>query len=305
MGKFSKIRLLVQASFAALSNGYLKGFSKGRIYTGSLKYLCSPGLNCYSCPGALNSCPIGSLQATLSSREYKLALYVMGFLVVTGTLLGRFVCGFLCPFGLFQDLLFKIPFVRKIRNLPGEKFLRYFRFVILAIFVILLPLFIVDITGLGEPWFCKFICPAGTLEGGIPLVLLNKSLQNAVGFLFKWKLLILIFTVVFSIIIYRPFCRYICPLGAIYGIFNKVSILRIQIDSDKCTKCGACQKKCKLDIKVFEKPDSTDCIRCGECCTACPSEAISMWKICKNSKKKISKKKSTTGSFIENSPQKC
>ena len=305
MGKFSKIRLLVQASFAALSNGYLKGFSKGRIYTGSLKYLCSPGLNCYSCPGALTSCPIGSLEATLSSREYKLALYVMGFLVVTGTLLGRFVCGFLCPFGLFQDLLFKIPFVRKIRNLPGEKFLRYFRFVILAVFVILLPLFIVDITGLGEPWFCKFICPAGTLEGGIPLVLLNKSLQNAVGFLFKWKLLILILTIVFSIIVYRPFCRYICPLGAIYGIFNKVSILRIQIDSEKCTKCGACQKKCKLDIKVFENPDSTDCIRCGECFTACPSEAISMWKPCKNSKKKISKRKSTTDNFIENSPQKC
>lgn len=211
----------------------------------------------------------------------------------------------MCPFGLFQDLLFKIPFVRKIRNLPGEKFLRYFRFVILAIFVILLPLFIVDITGLGEPWFCKFICPSGTLEGGIPIVLLNKSLRNAVGFLFKWKLLILILTVVFSIIVYRPFCRYICPLGAIYGIFNKVSILRIQIDSDKCTKCGACQKKCKLDIKVFENPDSTDCIRCGECFTACPSEAISMWKICKNSKKKISKRKSTTDNFIENSPQKC
>ena len=229
----------------------------------------------------------------------------MGFLVVTGTLLGRFVCSFLCPFGLFQDLLFKIPFVKKIRNLPGEKFLRYFRFVILAIFVILLPLFIVDITGLGEPWFCKFICPAGTLEGGIPLVLLNKSLQNAVGFLFKWKLLILILTVVFSIIVYRPFCRYICSLGAIYGIFNKVSILRIKVDSDKCTKCGACQKKCKLDIKVFENPDSTDCIRCGECFTACPSGAISMWKICKNSKKKISKRKSTIDNFIENSPQKC
>ena len=182
--------------------------------------------------------------------------------------------------------------------------MRYFRFVILAIFVILLPLFIVDITGLGEPWFCKFICPAGTLEGGIPLVLLNKSLQNAAGFLFKWKLLILILTIVFSIIVYRPFCRYICPLGAIYGIFNKVSILRIQIDSEKCTKCGACQKKCKLDIKVFENPDSTDCIRCGECFTACPSEAISMWKTCKNSEKNF-KRKSTIDNFIENSPQKC
>lgn len=274
MGKTSKIRLLVQASFAALSNGYIKGFSKGRIYSGNLKYLCVPGLNCYSCPGALGSCPIGSLQATLNSREYKIALYVIGFLVVVGTLLGRFVCGFLCPFGLIQDLLFKIPFIKKIRKLPGEKFLRYFRFVILSVFVILLPLFVVDITGLGEPWFCKFICPVGTLEGGIPLVLLNKSLKSAIGFLFKWKVLILILTVLISIIIYRPFCRYICPLGAIYGIFNKFSLYRFKIDSTKCTQCGACQKKCKLDIKVYKNPNSMDCIRCGECKESCPNNAI-------------------------------
>ena len=91
-------------------------------------------------------------------------------------------------------------------------------------------MFVVDITGLGEPWFCKFICPVGTLEGGIPLVLLNKSLKSAIGFLFKWKVLILILTVLISIIIYRPFCRYICPLGAIYGIFNKFSLYRFKID---------------------------------------------------------------------------
>lgn len=272
--KSGKIRLVTQACFAALSNGYVKGFAGGRIFEGKSKFLCVPGLNCYSCPGALASCPIGSLQASLNAREYRLSLYVAGLLVVFGTLLGRFVCGFLCPFGLIQDLLFKIPFVRKIRKLPGEKGLRWLRFVFLVIFVILLPMFVIDITGLGEPWFCKFICPAGTLEGGVPLVLLNGAMRGAASFLFKWKLLILIITLLSSIVIYRPFCRYVCPLGAIYGIFNKISFYRIKIDSEKCTKCGACQKACKLDIPVWKNPDSMDCIRCGDCKITCPQKAI-------------------------------
>ena len=272
----NKIRLLIQLTFTAISNGYIKGFAKGQIFTGATKYLCVPGMNCYSCPGALGSCPIGALQATLNARQYKMSLYVLGLMTVFGTLLGRFVCGFLCPFGLIQDLLFKIPFVKKIRRLPGEKGLRWLRFVFLGIFVILLPLFVIDITGLGEPWFCKWICPVGTLEGGIPLVLLNNAMRGAAGFLFRWKLVILAVTLLSSIIIYRPFCRYVCPLGAVYGLFNKISLYRIKIDSKKCTGCTACQKTCKLDIPVWKNPDSMDCIRCGECKTACPHKAITM-----------------------------
>ena len=274
--KTGKLRLFIQLGWAALTNGYIKGFAKGKIFTGQTKYLCVPGMNCYSCPGALGSCPIGSLQATLNARQYKMSLYVLGLLTVFGTVLGRFVCGFLCPFGLIQDLLFKIPFVKKIRRLPGEKGLRWLRFVFLGVFVILLPLLIVDITGLGEPWFCKWICPVGTLEGGIPLVLLNNAMRGAAGFLFRWKLVILAIIILSSIIIYRPFCRYICPLGAVYGLFNKISLYRVKIDSTKCVGCAICQKNCKLDIPVWQKPDSMDCIRCGECKTACPHNAISI-----------------------------
>lgn len=274
-GSHSRRRLLIQLAFAALSNGYLKGFVRGQIYTGPSKYLCLPGMNCYSCPGALGSCPIGALQVTLNSRQYKVSLYVLGLLTVFGSHLGRFVCGFLCPFGLLQDLLFKIPFVKKLRRLPGEKGLRWLRFVFLGIFVILLPLFVIDITGLGEPWFCKWICPVGTLEGGIPLVLLNNAMRGAAGFLFRWKLVILIITLLSSIIIYRPFCRYACPLGAVYGLFNKISLYKIKIDPQKCVGCAACQKACKLDIPVWKNPDSMDCIRCGECKTACQHSAIS------------------------------
>ncbi len=272
--RHNRIRLIVQAFFAALSNGYIKGFARGQIFEGASKYICVPGMNCYSCPGALGACPIGSLQATLNARDYRISLYVTGLLVIFGTILGRFVCGFLCPFGLLQDLLYKISFVKKIRRLPGEKCLRYLRFVFLFVFVLILPAFVADFMGFGEPWFCKWICPVGSLEGGIPLVLLNTAMRSAAGFIFRWKAAILIVTLLSSLIIYRPFCRYICPLGAIYGIFNKFSFYQIRIDSKKCVSCGLCQTVCKLDIPVYEKPDSMDCIRCGDCKAACPHNAI-------------------------------
>ena len=270
------IRLIVQFSFFAVTNGYLKGFGEGKIYKEKLKMFCVPGLNCYSCPGALGSCPLGALQAVLGSREYKFAFYVLGILMLFGTLGGRFICGFLCPFGLFQDLLYKIPFIKKLKNLPGDRFLKWFKYVLLAVFVVLLPLFAVDITGLGKPWFCEYICPAGTVMAGIPLVLMNESLRDAVGFLYAWKILILIIVIVMSVIFYRPFCKYLCPLGAFYSFFNNISLYRFTVDKDKCTSCGACRKKCGMDIKVWQKPNSIDCIRCGDCIKICPEEAISV-----------------------------
>lgn len=276
MGKRAgRIRLAIQAGWALLTNGYLAGFISGKIYTGKLKNICVPGLNCYSCPGSLGSCPIGSLQAVLGSAKYKFSFYLFGFFMVIGTLLGRFVCGFLCPFGLIQELLHKIPFVKKIKTFRGDRPLRFLKYVILLVFVILLPLFVVDAAGTGSPWFCKWICPAGTLEGGIPLVSSDPMLQSLVGFLFQWKMGILIVTILLSIMIYRPFCKYICPLGAIYALFNKISVYRYQVDGLKCTHCKKCEKGCPMNISPVSETNHPECVRCGKCKETCPEGAIS------------------------------
>lgn len=264
----------VQALWALFTNSYLLGFAQGKIYKGKLKNLCVPGLNCYSCPGALGACPIGAMQAVIGNWNFKFAFYVAGFLMFVGALLGRFVCGWLCPFGLIQDLLHKIPFPKKIGTFRGDLLLRKLKYLIFIVFVILLPLFVVDILGQGSPWFCKLICPAGTLEGGIPLVLLNQSMRSALGWLYAWKNVLLAVTVFLSILVYRPFCKYICPLGAVYSVFNPVSVFRYRVDREACVGCGICADVCRMQVDPVKDANHPECIRCGACKKACPTGAI-------------------------------
>ena len=270
----NNVRHVFQSFWFLLTNSFFEGFKTGKIYGGKWKQLCVPGMNCYSCPGAKGSCPIGALQAVIGSPKFKFSYYVVGFLFFVGALIGRGVCGYLCPFGLLQDLLHKIPFVKKIETFKGDKALRKAKYLILLVFVILLPLFLVDIIGQGAPYFCKLICPVGMLEGGIPLVWMNTSMRGAVGFLYAWKGLILLLTILLSIIIYRPFCKYICPLGAIYSLFNSVSLFRYTLDHQKCIHCGRCKAVCEMQCDPVQNCNDLECIRCGKCKNACPVDAI-------------------------------
>lgn len=152
--------------------------------------------------------------------------------------------------------------------------LRKLKYIIFLVFVIVLPLFLVDILGQGAPYFCKLICHVGTLEGGIPLVLLNQALRQTVSWLYAWKLVILVITLLVSMMIYRPFCKYICPLGAVYSVFNPISIFRYRIDKEKCIHCGVCAKVCEMGCEPVKKANDPECIRCGKCKKSCPTGAI-------------------------------
>ena len=92
---------------------------------------------------------------------------------------------------------------------------------VLGLMVVVMPVLLVDASGLGHPWFCKLVCPAGTLEGAIPLLFLKPSLWGTVGLFFWNKLTILILILVTATLISRFFCRVICPLGAFYSLFSR------------------------------------------------------------------------------------
>lgn len=263
-------RKLIQLYCALLFNANIKGFSSGNIYQGNTKQVCVPGINCYSCPGAVGACPIGSLQGSFSAGKSTM-YYVFGILLLYCILFGRMICGWFCPFGFIQDLVHKIK-TPKVRKSPITRILSYFKYVVLVFFVFIVPItYAFKDTPL--PAFCKYICPAGTLEGGIGLLAnkVNESYFSMLGPLFTWKFVLMVSIILGCIFIYRLFCRFICPLGALYGLFNKFSVFGVKVDNSKCINCGLCVSKCKVDIKTV---GDQECISCGECIPECPTKAI-------------------------------
>ena len=268
----SRFRGWIQAGATLLTNLHLPNFLKGGLYQGTGKTVCVPGLNCYSCPAAAGACPIGAFQAVVGSSKFSFSYYITGFLILLGVLLGRFICGFLCPFGWIQELLHKIP--TKKLSTKRLKPLTYLKYAVLLVMVFLLPAFLVNDVGMGDPFFCKYLCPQGVLEGAIPLSVANSGIRAALGTLFTWKLGILIAVIVLSVLFYRPFCKWLCPLGAFYALLNKVSLFQMKVDKGKCVSCGKCAKACKMDVNVTKTPNHTECIRCGMCVRACPTNAV-------------------------------
>ena len=269
----ARFRGWIQAGATLLTNIHLPNFLKGGLYQGKGKAVCVPGLNCYSCPAASGACPIGSFQAVVGSSKFRFSYYITGFLILLGVLLGRVICGFLCPFGWFQELLHKIP--TKKLSTKKLKPLTYLKYVVLLVMVVLLPVLVTNQLGMGDPFFCKYLCPQGVLEGAIPLSMANAGIRSALGSLFTWKFIVLLMVIVLSIVFYRPFCKWLCPLGAFYALLNKVSLFQMQVDQSKCVSCGKCAKVCKMDVDVTKSPNHTECIRCGMCIRACPTDAVS------------------------------
>lgn len=265
-------RKLIQLYSALLFNANLKGFANGKIYQGSLKNICTPGLNCYSCPGASGACPLGSLQNAIGASEKRTPYYVFGIIILYGILLGRIICGFLCPFGLIQELLYKIK-TPKLKKNRFTRILSYFKYVLLVFLVVIVPL-LYGLRNVPLPGFCKYVCPAGTIEGAFGLLSnkINEGELARLGPLFTWKFAIAVGVIVGSVFIFRVFCRFICPLGALYGLFNKFAILGIKLEKPKCVDCGLCISKCKMDIREV---GDHECINCGECVSVCPTKAIS------------------------------
>lgn len=261
-------RHLVQLLSALAANPFLGNLFSGRTYRGPGKKVCVPFLNCYGCPAALGACPVGALQSLVAPPLARLSFYVVGVIVLAGAVAGRLMCGWLCPFGFLQDLLGRL----KPEKLAIPRPFTALKFIILPL-LLLLPILWLDEYGFGSPYFCRLLCPAGTLTAGVPLLLADVSYRSLVGPVFWWKLFFLLFILVAAVLSFRPFCRVFCPLGAFFGLFNRVSLFRLST-APSCTSCGRCQKACPVELQLPRQQNSAECIRCLECVKACPVKAM-------------------------------
>ena len=276
-------RKLTQAILVLAANGNLQGFATGTIYSGRLKQVCLPGLNCYSCPGAVGACPLGALQTMLADPAYKMSFYIIGLLLAFGVVAGRWICGWACPFGLFQELLYMpARLAAKRRKTSAYRlfkfrapfFLRYTKYAFLLFLVILAPLLLTDGFGFGAPYFCEWICPSGTVMGALPLFLANPSLAAFIGPLFYLKITVAALIIAGSFVSNRFFCKYICPLGAIYGLFNRVALTKLVFQREECIGCGKCIDACGMNIDPREPGQRMECICCGKCVSSCGQNAL-------------------------------
>jgi ferredoxin-type protein NapH len=237
-----RAQVLSQVASLALLNAYFL----------RLRSICVPALNCHSCPAAVFACPIGVLVNFASLRIFPLV--AIGILGLAGIIGGRLFCGWLCPFGLIQDGLYRIP-TRKFTAPPS---LGYAKYLVLILLVVTVP-FLFPKSLLV---FCR-VCPAGTLESSIPWRIIGVSTPFTLGF--PIRMTILLGVLILMIVVSRGFCRILCPLGAIFAVFNRVSLFRIRLTKRECKDCGLCASMCPVEIDPVKEMNSPECVRCLKC----------------------------------------
>jgi polyferredoxin len=248
----NKRKIMKFVSFVISNLGFIPILKTG--------FIC-PFLYCYGCPFATFGCPIGSLQNFIVYRKFP--FFIIGSLGIYGTILGRAFCGWACPLGTLHDMLSPTYRRRKIKTRNHW----YFKYATLFL-TLALAWFALDSV------FCKF-CPSGSLFAALPFHLLYPS-YSEFGLFFYIHMFTLALTIILALLISRFWCRYLCPLGAITGAFNKVGMLTIHRDEGKCRKCSTCLDVCMMGItKIEDIGTSTDCILCGRCVEECPEKALS------------------------------
>lgn len=225
--------------------------------------IVTPALYCYACPLAMFACPIGTLQHFCALRI--LPLYAIGSLGFLLTAAGRSFCGWICPFGSLHDALglvrsrWKKTALVKLKACSAAKFIMLLAVLAVAWYA-------------ADTIYCRF-CPSASLFASIPYFILNPT--SGVPFYFVMHMLTLVVVLVLALVVGRFWCRYLCPMGALNGVFNRFSILKITRSESECTGCGSCVEKCPMgigDLSAIGK--SSDCILCGRCVEACTKHAL-------------------------------
>ena len=249
-------RRIVQAlSFMALNSSWAGG---------QVKWFCLPVMNCHSCSLAWFACPIGVFVHYAGYRVFP--FLALGLLVMTGVLLGRFLCGWVCPMGFLQDLLYKIP-GRKIALPAWTKFIKY---VLLVLTVVLLP-FLLGETTLWS--YCRG-CPVSAMQATLPNLLSGGGFPLPVRTVVK--LVILVAVLLLAMVSSRGFCRVLCPIGALLAPFNHLSFWGVKpvVGCVGCKKCNStCPTQCAPAPAMMDHRSpsrQTECVVCNDCRTRCP-----------------------------------
>lgn len=254
-------RLSAQAAaFVLLNLRFLNIWFPNLALSGMLG-VCAPGFYCHGCPWATMACPLGVIVTSLRTGAGPVLVVALASIGLVGTFGGRLVCGWICPFGWLQDLLYKLR-TRKF-GLPSR--LRYVKYAVLAAFVFAGPYFLPN-TRLSV---CD-ACPSAFIESVIPYgfqIHWDREIPGILDGRFFLKAGVTLAVLLMSIVISRGFCRMLCPLGAMFGFFNRFSVFRYGLTHHKCAGCGACAKNCPVDIDPIKQMNDAECIKCYECTT--------------------------------------
>ncbi|MBW9150723.1 4Fe-4S binding protein [Clostridium estertheticum] len=231
-------------------------------------------------------CPYGALETfyslvfggTFLQKIFSGTMILLGITLVLAVIFRRGFCGLICPFGALQEFFGiigkKIFHKRFIMPIAIDKPLRYLKYIVLVVTIY----FAWKTAGLWmdpyDPWAAY-----GHLSAGYE----SLTTEYLVG------TIVLVIILVGSLLYDRFFCKYLCPMGAVYGIVSKISPSKIVRDKDICINCNLCSKSCPMNIDVAEvdKVISTECISCQVCVLTCPKVGALKYKTGKKTLKTL------------------
>lgn len=193
-------------------------------------------------------------------------ILVLALLLISTVFFGRIFCGYACPVGVMEELLSKINFKSKIKAQKDNKF----NIKISSKLTSLIRwIFFGIIIGLSLIWTISVLQIINPFLG-------FSYIKNPIATALFIPFIMLIVVIIASIFLYRPWCRFLCPFGAIGSLTSRFSTYKYS-RTEECTECGLCEKICPTQ-EAYKESKKGECYFCGRCVEICPQNAIKIEK---------------------------